>query len=443
MAAFTARVLLYDANPGRPLDANVKLLARGYHCMTAENADELLNLAQSEHPDVVIINTNPGDGEETITLALKNVWRDSAAPVILIGDHADVERRARALNEGIADYLPHDYRDVELFARLRTLVRLNTMQEELDRRIVTAEQYGIKDTVAASPDVEIDDEKLVVIGDNEASNAELAGMIGEDRVALTTTVDHEVMSALTTTNHDALVISYDSSGRDFMLLCQDVRNNSRLFNLPILVVADADSFEDPDQPYEAGVSDVIHRPVDGEELRNRIDSLVTQQRYRYAMRKVFADTMRPMTTDGLTGLFCHGYFHENLAHQVADALKWHKNLTIALFDVKNIAQFNVDYGYVAGDLLIRQIATMITGLLRGEDLSARYGGDEFIVALPETPPEVAEVALRRIASVIGATEFAVADMTEAVPVYLQVGVASVQEGDTAEVLIERAKADLK
>jgi len=439
MAAYIARVLLFDANKERPIKFDAKLIARGYHLMRAENDDEVLEMANTEHPDVVIINMPP-EGDET---AVINAWQERKVPLILIGDRADVEAKARALKEGVADYLPHDYRDVELFARISSLLRLNTMQEELDRRLVTAKQYGIHDNSIVAPDVDIDDAKIVIVGADEAENSATAKLVGENRVHLCTALTHEAMAELVSQEIDALIVNNDNPQSEFMVLCGDIRNNSRLYNLPILLVTEPDSFENADKPYDMGVTDVVHKPVSADELGNRVDSLVSQQRYRYAMRKVYREAMRPMTSDGLTGLFSHGFLHENLAKQLKEATTWHKNLTVGFFDIKLLSQFNHDYGYVAGDLLIRQISTMITGLMRGEDMSARYGGDEFVVVLPETPPDVAEVALRRIASVIGSTEFAVADMTEPVPVYLQVGVASAQEGDTAESLIARAKADLK
>jgi two-component system, cell cycle response regulator len=439
MAAYIARVLLFDSNPDRPIRFDAKLIARGYHLMRAENTDEVLAMANTEHPDVVIINM-PKDGDET---AVINAWQERKIPLILIGDQADVEAKARALKEGVADYLPHDYRDVELFARIGSLLRLNTMQEELDRRLDTAQQYGIKDTALVAPDVDVEDARIVIIGADEAENLETAKLVGEKRVQLSTTATHEAMADLVAKEIDALVINCDNPQSEYMILCGDIRNNSRLYNMPILLVTADGSFENADTPYEMGVTDVVHTPVSADELRNRVDSLVSQQRYRFAMRKVYREAMRPMTSDGLTGLFSHGFLHENLAKQLEEATHWHKNLTVGFFDIKLLAQFNKDYGYVAGDLLIRQISTMITGLLRGEDMSARYGGDEFVVVLPETPPNVAEVALRRIASVIGSTEFAVANMTEPVPVYLQVGVASAEDGDTAESLIARAKADVK
>ncbi len=443
MTAFKARVLLIDGNIEHPVNLDAKILARGYHVMRAASNEEAVALAHSDHPDVIIINAPEGGNAAALNETVKNVRIDRNVPLIVIGDRADTDRNVDNQHEGVADYLPTDYRDVELFARLRSLIRLNTIQEELGRRIVTAEQYGIKDTPRIMPMVDISDAKIIVVGPDEAENKKISETVGDGHVVFHSIVTHEAMKRLAEKDIDALILVSDSPSNEYLLFCEDVRNNSRYFNLPILLITDPDCFDDPDRPYEIGVTDVIYRPIDVEELSNRANSLVSQQRYRFGMREIYDDAMRPIVTDGLTGLFNHGFLHESLSKQIAEALRWNKNLTVGFFDVRSLAHFNADYGYVAGDLLIRQISTMINGLLRVEDLSARYGGDEFVVVLPETPPEVAAIALRRIGAVIGSTEFAVADMTEPVPVYLQVGVASAEEGDSAESLIGRAKADLK
>jgi two-component system cell cycle response regulator len=170
-----------------------------------------------------------------------------------------------------------------------------------------------------------------------------------------------------------------------------------------------------------------------------MEFLVRQQRYRMSMLGVYREARHIMTSDGLTGLYTHGFLLEHLRAQIADAERGPKNLTIGVFDVKGMAVINSKYGYAAGDRLLRQIGGMIGGLARGEDLPARYGGEEFCVAMPDTPTDSASTAIHRIAGVVNQTEFAVFKVNEAVRVHLKTGYASLVGKETAEGLIQRAR----
>ena len=196
MAAFNARVLLIDANTERPINLDAKMLARGYHVMHAADADEAMALARDDHPDVIIINAPHNGDLDALNETIRNVRVDRNVPVIMIGDRADIDRNQGAQREGVADYLPQDFRDVELFARLRSLVRLNTIQEELGRRIDTAEQYGIKDSTLIAPMVDISDAKFIVAGPDAQENAKIAATLGGEDAVFTATATHEAMKRL-------------------------------------------------------------------------------------------------------------------------------------------------------------------------------------------------------------------------------------------------------
>ena len=103
-----------------------------------------------KRPDVVIVNTVPADSAwSELSDAVHTTWRDRQAPVILIGDTAGIEQKVESFRSKVADYLPANFHDTQLFARLQALLRINTMHEELLRRIFTVEKYGVKDIEAA------------------------------------------------------------------------------------------------------------------------------------------------------------------------------------------------------------------------------------------------------------------------------------------------------
>lgn len=100
--------------------------------------------------------------------------------------------------------------------------------------------------------------------------------------------------------------------------------------------------------------------------------------------------------DSLTGLFNHRYLHERLEYELLRARRANHPLAIALFDLNNFKMFNDTFGHLAGDEVLRVVATTLGMCLRGTDIAGRYGGDEFLVILPQADAPGARMLLDRV-----------------------------------------------
>jgi len=106
------------------------------------------------------------------------------------------------------------------------------------------------------------------------------------------------------------------------------------------------------------------------------------------------------TTDGLTGLKNHRSFQEFLEREFALAARNNRRLSIILLDVDHFKQFNDDFGHQAGDKVLKGVADALLAVARTSDFVGRYGGEEFVIVLPETDTEGAMEAAERFRKII-------------------------------------------
>ena len=92
--------------------------------------------------------------------------------------------------------------------------------------------------------------------------------------------------------------------------------------------------------------------------------------------------------DHLTGLFNRRYLEETLERELLRASRKHLSLGIIMLDVDNFKQFNDTWGHVAGDVILRELGNLFMKHVRGEDVACRYGGDEFMIILPDVSREI-------------------------------------------------------
>ncbi|MDP3723560.1 MAG: diguanylate cyclase, partial [Candidatus Omnitrophota bacterium] len=148
---------------------------------------------------------------------------------------------------------------------------------------------------------------------------------------------------------------------------------------------------------------------------------------------------RRAMSDPLTGLLNRAALLKSLATEMQRAGRHQRRLAIALADVDGLKMCNDTYGHQAGDALLQAVARILQSSHRGSEVVGRYGGDEFLLLLPETGPVEAVVMAERLRRAVAAFPFAVTEAQHSVPVTVTIGLAVYPEdGATAEALIAQA-----
>jgi diguanylate cyclase (GGDEF)-like protein len=151
---------------------------------------------------------------------------------------------------------------------------------------------------------------------------------------------------------------------------------------------------------------------------------------------------RLMTFDGLTGIYNKRFFHETLDREVSRSKRYQRQLSLLVFDIDLFKSVNDTYGHIAGDAVLRQMASLVRGHLRREDLFARVGGEEFAVLLPEIPTPEACAVGEKIRALVERSNFVFDNIS--IPLTVSVGLATLAADpqESSEALFARADGRL-
>lgn len=150
---------------------------------------------------------------------------------------------------------------------------------------------------------------------------------------------------------------------------------------------------------------------------------------------------RLMTFDGLTQVHNKRHFHETLDREVSRSSRYERPMSLVVFDIDHFKRVNDTHGHLAGDALLRQLASLVRGRIRREDLFARVGGEEFAVLLPEIDMEGARQFAEKIRKLVELQQFHFEDVN--IGVTLSLGIAELRPPyNTGEMLYKAADAAL-
>jgi two-component system, cell cycle response regulator len=436
----SARVLVVDDLPANAKLLEARLTAEYFDVVTATSGAEALAICERAQCDIVLLDVMMPemDGFE-VCRRLKAGPKTHHIPVVMVTALDQPSDRVRGLEAGADDFLTKPVSDIALIARVRSLTRLKLVTDELRMRAATSKEIGIQDPLLASLTDAGRNGRILVIDDRRASYERMAKVLaGEHKVDIEVNPQEALFHAAEG-DYDLLIVSLGLENFDALRLCSQVRSLERTRNVPILVVVEIEDNARLLRGLEIGVNDYLVRPIDSNELLARVRTQIRKRRYGARLRDNVQMSMELAVTDPLTGLYNRRYMESHVTSLVEQALARGKPLALLVVDIDYFKAVNDVHGHDAGDDVLREFSTRLKKSIRGIDLACRYGGEEFVIVMPETDMAVAAIVAERIRRRIAGEPFSIGSGATALDVTISIGLAALSGvADTPTAILKRA-----
>ena len=436
----TARILVVDDVPANVKLLEARLLAEYFEVLTAYNGAEALEACENGRVDVVLLDVMMPDidGFE-VCRRLKSDAATQHIPVVMVTALDQVSDRVRGLEAGADDFLTKPVNDLQLMTRVKSLVRLKTLTDELRLRAATTRNIGIEELLSRR-NATAEAEARVLLVDERAASAERIDKMLRGRCELSVSTDpNEAFFRAAEGDFDCIIVSTAFRDYDPLRLCSQLRTLDRTRFVPIMLIADEGEEARLVRGLDLGVNDYLVRPIDQHELIARLATQVRRKRYNDHLRASVAQTIEMAVTDGLTGLHNRRYLDSHLATLFERARNRGRPLSLMITDIDRFKAINDTYGHDVGDEVLREFAVRLRKNVRGIDLACRMGGQELVGVMPDTDGHVANMVAERIRAQIADTPFTVGEDGREIKVTVSVGVTPMmQVADTVEAMLKRA-----
>ena len=435
----TARVLVVD-----DVEVNVKLLeaklaSEYFEVVSAYNGPSAIEIAGVELPDIILLDVMMPrmDGFEVCRLLKANPLT-ADIPVVMVTALSDVSDRLRGLEAGADDFLTKPVNDTALFARVRSLVRLKRMMDELRLREEVCGRFsptGSSDGLAADPSAA----RILLIEDQAVAAARIIDTLNTVASSVVRAASCAEAQSLLDDSVELVIASLSVQDGDPLRLVAQWRATETWRQLPILLVADDSELARLAKGLDLGANDYLVRPIDRNELLARVRTQLRRKRLAERLRANYRRSLSLALTDDLTGLYNRRYVFAHLNELLDRRSEGGNETAVMLFDIDHFKQVNDRYGHPAGDEVLRELAGRAVRHVRSVDLVGRLGGEEFVVVMPETSLAGAVVVAERFRAAVAEELFIPRDQTEQLAVTVSVGIAVTGEGsDTIDTLLKRA-----
>ncbi|KQT44970.1 response regulator PleD [Devosia sp. Leaf420] len=435
----TARVLIVDDIPTNVRLLEARLTAEYFEVLTASSGAQALEICETAEIDIVLLDVMMPvmDGFE-VCRRLKSNPKTHHLPVLMITALDQPSDRVKGLEAGADDFLTKPVDDTQLMARVKSLSRLKSLTDELRARAMTGQQIAIEDALRAMDTISASGGSVLIIDSDRRHAERVQSYLSEEHKVDILHEPADAVFQVTGITYELVLVSMALGDFDPLRVASQVRTIDHSRNIPIILMADDGDKARVVRALDLGINDFISRPIERNELKARVRTQIRRHRYAMELRESVNHSIAMAVTDDLTGLYNRRYFDRHLNVLLGKAQSQDKNLAVMILDIDHFKSVNDTYGHDAGDVVLKEFSARMKRNIRGVDLACRFGGEEFVVLMPDTDVLNAELVAERVRQAIAEKSFDIKGQRP-LTVTVSVGVSfNETHADTPESLIKRA-----
>ena len=303
--------------------------------------------------------------------------------------------------------------------------------------------------------------EILIVDDTLANLRLLAVMLTGQGYSIRPARNGELalMNARSAMPPDLILLDIKMPDMDGYEVCKQLKANPRTRDIPVIFISALGQTEDKVKAFTFGGVDYITKPFQVEEVLARVKTHLVlhslqqqlstanlqlqesndQLKAEIEKRVQFEAMLQALaTTDALTKLYNRRHFFDLAKKELTRAKRYHLHFSLLIIDLDNFKTINDKHGHLFGDRVLQVVARCISQNSRNVDISGRYGGDEFVILLPETESSFAQVFAERLCQIIPTQLEKMVEIT--VPVTLSIGIANFngEANITFDALLDRA-----
>ena len=444
---YHAHILVADPDNATTSKIVTNLNESGYKASSVNDVGKLVSTIEKTMPNLIIIGNFQGQQSLDIAEKLNANQNLNNIPVFLYDCEADSQYRKRSIAAGVEDMIEAPLPVELVIKRLPALARISTIKNELNLRVETANHLNSKIEILPNNNIIKKLYRVMIVAQSSAAEADIQTNLLKRNIDTLMEINaFNAADRLDQKDCEACIITLrpEDDGDRALFLCRHIRNNPRLFNLPVLILAPKSIYKNIDEIYKSGANIALIDNRDLDLIGTYIEILVASQRARMTMRQSFSASLNDKTCDNIDQIYSREFFENHLQRVVDNCQSRNSYMSLCIFSIKNAPDILQRFGDESHKILLKQMASWIKGLLRIEDTVARIGNDDFAVILTGSEFNEASAVCNRIAGILHHSEFHLTEeVMEIIKVWVEVGIVEIKDDDNATTMLKHAYNNLR